>query len=382
MVSISTCHTYPVLTVVQQAQQIAPTRKPGPTRGRRDVRNTIFVPSPQGPEPAIAEPSVLPPASPFAMGRTATLPSEEHTGSDTQSIRSSNSLSSMGGGLVKHPDLHRPGLTASIVETVSACFQNGQVTQANMIGELALAYNSTNTSPPSSTESIRLENFSVLEKVAPNTAFIMQAAERSGEYAVTLSSLARTAVAFKYQVHLEEATLPSHAPMVLTATWKIEPQQASVILGYAFNSAFASASKRSVSMKNVTIAIALEGAKANTCQSKPVGTFSKEKSLIYWKLGDITLSQYDSGPQKLLARFATESEAKPGNVEARWEISGEDALGLGSGLSISHQGNSVEGVKEEGSDPFADEGVTPTPSTLWKEVPVVRTLISGKYIAV
>lgn len=288
----------------------------------------------------------------------------------------------MGGGLVKHPDLHQPGLNASVVETVSAWFQNGQVTKAIMIGELGLTYNSTNTSPPPSTESIRLENFSVLEKVAPNTAFITQAPERSGEYVATLSSLARTAVAFKYQVHLEEATLPSHAPMVLTTTWKIEPQQASVILGYAFNPAFASAAKRSMAMKNVTIGIALEGAKATTCQSKPVGTFSKEKSLIYWKLGDIILDQYESGPHKLLARFATETEAKPGNVEARWEISGEDAVGLGSGLSISHQNNSIEGVREEGSDPFADEGVTPAPNPFWKEIPVVRKLISGKYIAV
>jgi len=371
-----------MLTLLQQAQQIAPTRKPGPTRGRRDVRNTIFVPSPQSPESATAETSVLPPASPFRTGRTGTLSSEDHTGSDTQSIRSSHSLGSMGGGLVKHPDLHQPGLNASIVETVSAWFQKGQVTKAIMIGELALAYNSTNTSPPPSTESIRLENFSVLEKVAPNTAFITQAPERSGEYVATLSSLARTAVAFKYQVHLEEATLPSHAPMVLTTTWKIETQQASVILGYAFNPAFASAAKRSVAMKNVTIGIALEGARATTCQSKPVGTFSKEKSLIYWKLGDIILDQYESGPHKLLARFSTETEAKPGNVEARWEISGEDAIGLGSGLSISHQNNSIEGVREEGSDPFADEGVTPAPNAFWKEIPVVRKLISGKYIAV
>jgi hypothetical protein len=47
---------------------------------------------------------------------------------------------------------------------------------------------------------------------------------------VNLSNINRTAVAFKYQVHLEEATLPSHAPMVLTPSWKIEPTQASVIL--------------------------------------------------------------------------------------------------------------------------------------------------------
>jgi len=287
----------------------------------------------------------------------------------------------MGGAMVKHPEMHQPGFNASIVETVSAWFQHGQVTKAIVIGELALAYNHTNLSPLPSTESIRLENFPVLEKVAPNSAFITQAPERSGEYVVNLSNINRTAVAFKYQVHLEEATLPSHAPMVLTPSWKIEPTQASVILSYAFNPAFASAAKRSVAMKNVTVAITLEGARASSCQSKPVGTFSKDKSLIYWKLGDITLDQYDSGPHKLLARFATESEAKPGNVEARWEVSGEHAAGIGSGLSMSHLDISSEGPREEGTDPFADEGATSTPSISWKEVPILRKLISGKYIA-
>lgn len=283
--------------------------------------------------------------------------------------------------MVRHPEMHQPGLNASIVETVSAWFQHGQVTKANVIGELALSYNHTNLSPLPSTENIRLENFSVLEKVAPNSAFITQAPERSGEYTVNLSNISRTAVAFKYQVHLEEATLSSHAPMLLTASWKMEPTQASVILTYAFNPAFASTAKRNVSMKQVTIAVTLEGAKASSCQSKPVGTFSKEKSLIYWKLGDINLDQYDSGPHKLLARFSTDSAAKPGNVEARWEISGEDAAALGSRLGISHLDNSSEGSREEGADPFADDGAASTPSLAWKDVPIVRKLMSGKYTA-
>ncbi|KAI9875662.1 MAG: hypothetical protein M1830_008136 [Pleopsidium flavum] len=364
------------------AQQTVPNRKTGPTRGRRDVRNTIFIPTPQIAESPTGDSSIPQPASPFRAGRTATLSSEDHAASDTQSIRSSHSLSSMGGAMVKHPEMHQPGLNASIVETVSAWFQHGQVTKAIVIGELALAYNYTNPSSLPSTESIRLENFPVLEKVAPNSAFITQAPQKSGEYVVNLSNINRAAVAFKYQVHLEEATLPSHAPMVLTPSWKIEPTQASVMLSYAFNTAFASPAKRNVSMKNVTIAITLEGARASSCQSKPVGTFSKEKSLIYWKLGDITLDQWASGPHKLLARFVTESEAKPGNVEARWEIVSEHAASLGSGLSISHLDNSSEVRREEGADPFADEGPASTPRMTWKEVPIIRKLNSGKYVAV
>jgi len=278
---------------------------------------------------------------------------------------------------MRHPDLHQPGLGASVVETSSAWFSQGQVTKAVVIGELALAYNATNASSQPLTESIRLENFPVLEKVAPNPTFITQVPSKSGEYSVNLSQISHTAVAFKYQVHLDESNLAAHAPVLLTPSWKVEPNQTSVILSYAFNPAFASPTKRSVSLKNVIVAINIDNTKALSCLSKPVGTFSKDKSLIYWRLGDITVDAYAEAPHKLLARFSTESEAKPGSVEARWEISGEDALELGSGLSLSQSSS----VKEEGSDPFADEGAPSTPSAAWKEVPVLRKLVSGKYVA-
>lgn len=279
---------------------------------------------------------------------------------------------------IKHPEMYFPGLNASAVETVSACFSQGQVTRAVVIGELALAHNPGGATSPSGRENIRLENFPVLEKVAPNPTFITQLPSRSGEYSVSLSQIPRTTVAFKYQVHLEESNLAAHAPMILNPSWKIESTQASVILSYSFNPAFVSPVKRSVTLRNVTVIINIEHAKALNCQSKPVGTFSKEKSLIYWKLGDVALDGYAEAPQKLLARFSTESEAKPGSVEVRWEISGEDSAGLGSGLSLS-QMTSV-GV-EGGANPFADEGAAVGSSGTWKEVALVRKVVSGKYIA-
>ena len=272
----------------------------------------------------------------------------------------------------------QPGLNASVVETVSAWFSDGQVTRAVVIGELALAHNAPENSSSSGSESIRLENFPVLEKVAPNPSFITQAPSRSGEYTVSLSQIPRTTVAFKYQVHLEESTLTSHAPVRLAPSWKVEPTQTSVILHYGFNSSFASPSGRSVSLKNVVVLINVENAKTQSCASKPAGIFYKEKSMMVWKLGDITLDGYAAGPQKLLARFSTDSEAKPGNVEMRWEISGESAAGLGSGLGLSQSSK-----EEGGSDPFADEGTlsVSTGAWAWKELPVVRKIISGKYVA-
>ena len=278
---------------------------------------------------------------------------------------------------IRHPEMHQPGLNASVVETVSAWFTHGQITKAIVIGELALSHTASEASTKTS-EGIRLENFPVLEKVAPNPNFINQVPSKAGEYTVDLSQISRTTVAFKYQVHLNEGNLAAHVPMMLTPSWKVEPTQTSVILNYAFNPAFACPSGRSVSMRNVTVLITLEGVKASACQSKPVGTFSKEKSLIYWKLGDITLDGYAEAPHKLLARFSTETEAKPGMVEVRWEISGESVAGLGSGLALSQMAHSKD---EGGSDPFADEGTMTTPAGAWKEVPVLRKVVSGKYVA-
>lgn len=275
--------------------------------------------------------------------------------------------------IIKHPEMHQPGLNASIVETVTASFSQNQVTKAMVTGELALAHNVGGATSASGTENIRLENFPVLEKVAPNPTFITQLPSRSGEYSVNLSQIGRTAVAFKYQVHLEESNLAAHAPIALAPSWKIESTQASVIVNYSFNTAFVSPLKRSVTLKNVIVVINVENTKALSCQSKPMGTFSKEKSSMYWKLGDVTLDGYAEMPQKLLARFSTESEAKAGSVEVRWEISGEDAAGLGSGLGLSQlNGSGAEG----GADPFADQG-----GVAWKEVAVARKVVSGKYVA-
>lgn len=385
--------------------QAAPTRKSGTVRGRRDVRNTIFVPNPQTPElTSIVEGSIPPmpttvstpvslPASPplgpphsplFKLGHRHTFLGDEHTSSDTQSIRSGRSLSSAGSTTVKHPDMHGPGLNASLVETVSTWIERGSVTKAMVIGQVALAYNPIDLSSPFGTDSIRLENFPILEKVAPNPAFIEQIPDKPGSYIVDLSKITKTSVAFHYQVHLESSNLVSYAPLLLSPAWKVESTQTSALLNYSLNPAFALGGASSVTLRNVVLIISLDpGVKATHCQSKPVGTFSRDKSLIYWRLGDVTLSP-EQPVQQLRARFLTDGEAKPGNVEARWEISGELATGLGSGLSVS-QISQGENKMEGEADPFADadENVAPaSPAVLWKEISTVKKIASGTYVAV
>ncbi|KAH0359536.1 hypothetical protein KCU65_g9901, partial [Aureobasidium melanogenum] len=288
---------------------------------------------------------------------------------DAGSIRSGRSLSSSQSQTNKHPDLHEPGLNSSIIETVSAWFEQGQLTRSVTIGEIALAYNPTNFTSPFGHESIRVDGFSSLEKVAPNPAFLTAAGEQSGEYSVNLGGISKTAVAFKYQVSNPGATA---APLLLTPAWKIEATQTSAILSYSLNPAFTlPAGQSSVTLQNVVLMLYLDPtSKATTCLSKPVGNFDKTKNLIYWQLGNITLS---STPGKLLARFQTpEGEAKPGHIEAKWEVVGAD---LGTGLGIS--------VKEEAkeADPFADESLATAEGGNWKRVAEVRRVVSGVYQA-
>ncbi|KAK8227281.1 Muniscin C-terminal mu homology domain-containing protein [Phyllosticta capitalensis] len=409
--------------------QTAPAKRSGTTRGRRDVRNTIFVPSPQTTEvPAFPDPVSMPPVPPVPTASSSESPvtaptsppqlpsarpqsplrpnshrinlGDEPPASDTQSIRSGRSLSSAHSHTVKHPDLHEPGLNSSIVETVSAWFENGNVTRAVVIGELALAYNPIDLSVPFGNETIRLENFPVLEKVAPNPTFIDQVQERAGDYTVNLSSITRTQVGFKYQVHLDDSNVASYAPISLSTAWKVEPTQTSVILTYALNPAFKLAPGRSsITLNNAVLVIHLDptGAKSSHCQSKPVGTFSKDRNLIYWRLGTVTLSKDQPG-QQLRARFYTEAEARPSNAEARWEIGGEQAAGQGSGLSVSQMvpPSGGESADAEAADPFADDdgpststtaaaaaaGATGAPDApTWKPVVTVKKITSGTYTA-
>ena len=313
-------------------------------------------------------------ASPFRPTSRAATGSLDH-GADTQSIRSGRSLGSTTSQGLKHPELHDTGLSSSIVETVTARFENGQLKNSSLIGEIAMAFNPADFSTPFGSENIRLENFGMLEKVAPNPAFIGQASGKDGEYSVNLSNLSKTQVAFKYQVRLDEPG--TQAPLLVAPAYKIQPTQSDVIVAYSLNPSFALHGRQSITLSNVMLALTLEGAKATACLSRPVGSFHREKNLIYWQLGDITLAP-GAAPTKLLARFNTESQAATGHVECRWEISSEHAQGLGSGLSVSVQS---QAGGADGSDPFADEEGASGLTAVWKGLRTVKKLTSGSYSA-
>ncbi|KAF7506121.1 hypothetical protein GJ744_012185 [Endocarpon pusillum] len=402
-----------------QAQSSGINRLGGSMRGRRDVRNTIFVPNP---EPRLSENEISPgseaglasatavnaaetvtvgtAASSYADSTTASpikapaLLPEERNMSDTTSVHSAQSL----GTLVHHPEMHEPGLNSSIVETVSTWFSDGTVNKSFVVGEVALAYNSSEST--SDTELIRLDNFQVLEKIAPNPGFVSAAAsekgkekavseEGAGQYSVMLSAIKRPTpvVAFKYQLHLDPSNPSVYSPVLITPAWQIQDTQVSVIVMYTLNPAFVlSANKTqsstiSITLKNVTLSITLDpsadAGKATSAMMAPqIGAaFKRKQGLVVWKLPELVVS---SEQQKLLARFVTTgSKARPGHIEARWELPGTTGSRLGVSLLAG-----AEKSREFTADPFADDGTAPaSPAQVWKEVHTARSLVSGRYSA-
>ncbi|EAL90691.1 conserved hypothetical protein [Aspergillus fumigatus A1163] len=390
------------VTANEQAQHSGVRRNAGTIRGRRDVRNTVFIPNPPGSSNGLPIPptgsDVSTPTSPSLPTRHVNSPStatDDHALSDTTSIRSSHTLHNISGP-VSHPDLHQPGLNASIVETVSAWFSEGAVTKSFVVGELALAYNASSGTTPENAR-VRLDNFQVLEKVAANPHFVQEEKgsgdEKRGQYSVLLSNITRSSptVAFKYQVHIDQLEASIYCPVIFKPAWNLEEFQASVIIFYSMNSSFASSVPReSITIKNLTLTVNLdtspeegrEPAHATSAVMYPNSgaTFRRKQSAVTWKIPELEVRTGADG--KLLVRFATSTSwPRKGKVDAKFELQTADA---GSRLGISTM-SQHEDTPQTGTDPFADEDgslqASDSLSTSWEEVPTVRKLVAGKYVS-
>ncbi|KAE8316780.1 Muniscin C-terminal mu homology domain-containing protein [Aspergillus transmontanensis] len=383
----------------QRAQQTGVRRNVGTLRGRRDVRNTVFIPNPtQGSDvPTLPSgPDVPIPVSPGLSSKHAASPSiatEDHALSDTTSVRSGHTLHGSSGA-VAHPDLHEPGLNASIIETVNAWFSDGVVTKSSVIGELALAYNGT----PNANTTVRLEHFQVLEKVAANPHFVSEekdtdlSDEKRGQYSIHIPTIARPSpvVAFKYQLHVDASDSSAYCPVIFKPVWNIEEHQASVIIFYSLNPSFTSSVPReSVTLKNLILTVNLdtspeegrEVAHATSAVMYPNtgASFRRKHSAVTWKLPEFEVTAGSDG--KLLVRFSTATSwPRKGKVDAKFEV---HTL-AGSRLGISAASPTEESMPK-GSDPFADEDSGAPdyaqPSLTWKEVPTTRKLVGGKYVS-
>lgn len=383
-----------------QAQSSGMNRVQGSVRGRRDVRNTVYVPNttetPPGPAGILSPiPDILAAATTDAqpaLTSIAALPlkpltpvtiPEDHAVSDTTSVHSSQSLAT----LAHHPEMAGPGLNASIVETVNTWFAEGHIQRSFAVGEIALAYNPRPFTETPSREVIRLENFQVLEKVAANPAFVTAVGtseEQAGCYEISLAAIQKAVptVALKYQLHLDDTNLSLFSPILLQPAWQLQDNQASVIVLYRLNPVFGHVS---LTLKNVVIAVSLDTSTADAPRAVSAimsptqgASFRRKQSMVAWRFNELAVDAAEAGePKKLLVRFATASAGPSkiphqGTVEAKWELTGRAA----STLDVRKQapGPAVE------TDPFTDEGADETVQK-WTSLPCHKKLISGRYCA-
>ncbi|KIW93196.1 uncharacterized protein Z519_05801 [Cladophialophora bantiana CBS 173.52] len=380
-----------------QAQNAGINRVQGSVRGRRDVRNTMYVPSSTEALPHTARapaPMTIPEnasspevtlASPIQRPAVVALSQDEHgaMGSDTASMHSSRSLA----GPSPHPDLHEPGLNASVIETVHSWFTESGISRSFVLGEVALACNPTGLHDPD-TETVRIQHFELLDKVAANPIFMSQikspedsaaqAEERAGCYSVLVSSLRRPTpmICLKYQLHMEESNLAQYSPVLITPAWQIVEGQVSVIVLYSLNPVFGNGP---LTLRNVHISVNLdttgEGTgKAMSAMMAPTqgASFRRKASSVVWRMNEFTVKPEQ---ERLLVRFMTQGGmAKKGGVEVKFEIPGRTASGVG-----------VEKLVAKENDPFADDGgavedAEPVKKS-WETVPTKSKLVSGRYTA-
>ncbi|KAF7561931.1 hypothetical protein G7046_g2216 [Stylonectria norvegica] len=380
-------------SVVNTLKMGPATRRSGTVRGRRDVRNTMYVPPPNLPE-SNAESSLsgtqdlsdtpASPKLPTSLSRSsavAALASEASVAntSDTQSVRSGNSLGSL--AHPKHPDMTAPGLNSSIIETVSAVFEDGVVKSASISGEVAFVNNPSDSGDIKTHETIRIENFSSLERIGPNRIFVQNSSpDHPDEFSLDVSHLAKTSTAFSYRVFSGESDSPSlgqNAPLLLKLAWKPQGNKLGLLVQYQLNPAAKLTAP--VALHNVVFIATYDG-RAVGAQTKPSGIHLKDKHLVYWRLGDVTLT---NEIQKIVCRVvgAEGIEPKPGHVEARWEYTASGDELVGSGISILRLEEGKGKSKElSDDDPFADESLASSSTDQrWVEVPATRKLVSGKY---
>ncbi|KAF4948619.1 hypothetical protein FGADI_9523 [Fusarium gaditjirri] len=373
------------LSSVANSLKLGPaTRRSGTVRGRRDVRHTMYVPPPNLPESGTDSSLSARPTSPsFAQSLSkgsavAALASEASIAgtSDTQSVRSGNSL----GGLnhPQHAHMTAPGLNTSIIESVSATFEDGLVKSTTITGEVAFVNNPSDSGDAKSYETIRINNFSALERIGPNRIFVQNSSpDHNDQFNLDVSHLTKNATAFSYRVFSEDSetpTLGEHAPLSIKPAWKPQGDKLGLLLQYQLNPL--SKLTAPVTLHNVVIVATYEG-KSSGAQTKPVGTHLKDKHLVYWRIGDLTLT---TEPHKIVCRIigAEGAEPKPGHIEARWEFTATGDQVIGSGISISRLDEGKgKGKDVSEDDPFADD--TASTEHKWVDVPIARKLVSGKY---
>jgi len=338
------------------------------SRGRREGRNSTFVPSETDEfggmaltsQPVITSQSIVAPPveemrqmsissnSPIMSPLTPTTHrtmSPIRQDSDAQSL-SSVRTTSRPGGIAVHPNLETPGFNVSILEMLSAMFSSdGKVQKTFVMGEVALSNHGERVN------SIQISHGDSVQQIIANKAILTE--NGRGSYTLIPENLPpKGAIALKYKAAISRDP-QTFVPLLLRAMWKIEQGSVSVMIGYQLNPAITGMPD----LSNVVFSVTLPNdSHVLGCQSKPQGQFSKERGQLIWHIPAVQTEE-----QILLAKFSSDGlVSRNGSIEAKWECRGV----ILSGIEISGA---------PAKDPFADEEDGAVKAN------VLKGLISGKY---
>ncbi|TIA90235.1 hypothetical protein E3P81_02567 [Wallemia ichthyophaga] len=322
-------------------------RRPTTMRGRRDVRNTMFVndvpddmplgealkmrgagptgatgtsASPTSPTnpfvsanaPATTSPpSLNPKPSIEGIATERTMSMSSTTPSLTPSIQNKSTVDPFEGS-----DAMVEGLKPAITENVNVLMKGGEVVKVMITGEVSLWYKPSSVSVD--TPTFRLSAFEQLEKVAPNPQYLEHIADRHGEYKVNLDALSKVgkALVLKYQLYISQSQLKSYVPMLVNMKWKHEFNTHSAIVNYSLNQE-SSLMKKGKALNGVQLLIPIN---AKSVQSKPQGIYSPERKKMTWMLNNIN----DGNSDKILARFVVDDEQyQQQPAQLKWIFGGE-----------------------------------------------------------
>ena len=238
--------------------------------------------------------------------------------SDTGSIASAFSVQSSNGtgaqirANPQHPAFNQPGLSTSIIEVVNATFTDNEPTKMNIVGEIAFAYQQLSDHNPEQLE-IGVSGLSRMSKVAPNRAFVSSSPGDKERFSLDLTSLAHTIVGIKYlKAPTSASDMLAACPLRLKVMAKVDQRQADIMIVLSV--------EEYLIFRNMAIALSLSGANILNCQTKPLGTYNRDRMQVVWRLDDDTASLNPGQDLRLLARLSCEGKINVKSADARWQL--------------------------------------------------------------
>lgn len=291
-------------------EETAPSAAPAPIE-----KHALPAPPPPPPSRKVQNSESRVPSSTFAnLPNARELIIQPHMTGDRMSLVSQTTGNSMfKQNHFKHFDAEaatREGLNVSVAEIINVSYHDGDVSKAQILGEIAFNFNSQSSPPKLLAVNIPTK----FTKFLLNEEVLRQSSDSGFDLRVPPVA-GKTLGGVKYM-----RSISAHeVPILVKQVWKFEPHQASLIVKVLLNPAL----KSPLTLDNFVLAASLSLVVASTsAQSKPEGSFNKDNNRITWRQESLKLTP-DAPEAKFIARIMTNGQALelPSGVQVKFVVS-------------------------------------------------------------